>query len=67
MGLNGPIAPGDYVKRLIGLPGDRLTCCNAQGEISVNGVAINESQYLYPDDKPSQTPFSVKTSSAGSS
>jgi signal peptidase I len=36
-----------------------LTCCNAQGEISVNGVAINESQYLYPGDKPSQAPFSV--------
>ena len=34
-------APGqtDYIKRVIGVPGDRVACCNAQGLITVNGVA----------------------------
>jgi signal peptidase I len=34
------------VKRLIGLPGDRVTCCNANGKIEVNGYELNET-YLY--------------------
>jgi len=34
------------VKRLIGLPGDHVTCCNAQGQLSVNGHVLDEP-YLY--------------------
>lgn len=37
------------VKRVIGTPGDTVTCCNAQGRLTVNGVAIDESEYLYRD------------------
>jgi len=51
------------VKRLIGLPGDHVTCCTATGKISVNGVDLDET-YLYraPDGSlvdPSDLPFDV--------
>ena len=47
-----------YIKRVIGLPGDRVACCDAQGRVTVNGVALNESQYLYPGEQPSSLKFS---------
>ncbi len=49
----------DYIKRVIGLPGDHVICCNAKGQITVNGVALNESSYLHPGNRPSQYPFNV--------
>ncbi len=47
-----------FVKRVIGLPGDHVACCNAQGRITVNGKPLDET-YLYPGDPPSRTHFSV--------
>jgi signal peptidase I len=32
----------DYIKRVIGVPGDRVVCCNARGLITVNGVPLDE-------------------------
>src|SRR5262245_3904869 len=49
----------DYIKRVIGLPGDRVSCCDARGRLSVNGVPLDESAYLYPGDRPSIEPFDV--------
>jgi signal peptidase I len=51
-------APGqtDYIKRVIGVPGDKVACCNAQGLITVNGVPLHEQSYLFPGDTPSQAP-----------
>jgi signal peptidase I len=49
----------DYVKRVIGLPGDHVACCNAQGQLTVNGVPLHESSYLYPGAAPSAIRFSV--------
>ena len=46
------------VKRVIGLPGDHVVCCNADGKITVNGVALTEP-YLYPGAAPSDIPFNV--------
>lgn len=36
------------IKRVIGLPGDEVECCDAQGRLMVNGVALDED-YLYTD------------------
>jgi signal peptidase I len=54
-------APGqhDYIKRVIGVPGDHVACCNAHGQVTVNGVALHESSYLYPGNAPSTSSFSV--------
>jgi signal peptidase I len=32
----------DLVKRAIGIPGDRVVCCNIDGRIVVNGAALDE-------------------------
>lgn len=60
IGLFGA-APGqtDYIKRVIGVPGDHVVCCNAKGQITVNGIALTEQSYLYPGNTPSQTPFNI--------
>lgn len=54
-------APGqtDYIKRVIGIPGDHVVCCNAHGQITVNGVPLHERSYLIPGAKPSQGAFNI--------
>jgi signal peptidase I len=32
----------DFIKRVIGLPGDTVTCCDAQGRVTVNGQPLDE-------------------------
>ena len=39
------------IKRVIGLPGDHVTCCTAGGQITVNGSPITEP-YIKPGDSP---------------
>ena len=56
IGLNN--GEDDYVKRVIGLPGDRVACCDTQGRLSVNGVSLDEP-YLFPLDLPSRDRFDV--------
>jgi signal peptidase I len=46
----------DYIKRVIGVPGDHVACCNARGDVTVNGVALRERSYLYPADVPGDAP-----------
>ena len=49
----------DYIKRVIGLPGDHVECCDKDGRLTVNGVPIDETEYLYDGNKASDDPFSV--------
>jgi signal peptidase I len=60
-GLFGTV-PGqtDYIKRVIGAPGDIVACCNAQGLVTVNGVPLHEKSYLFPGAVPSQIHFQIK-------
>jgi signal peptidase I len=59
------VAPNekDYIKRVIGIPGDHVKCCDAQGRVTVNGVPLDEKSYLYTDsqtgeqNKPSNETF----------
>lgn len=48
-----------YIKRVIGLPGDHVACCDAQGRLTVNGVPLTEQSYVYPGEKPSDQRFNV--------
>jgi signal peptidase I len=49
----------DFVKRVIGVGGDTVRCCDARGRITVDGVELDESSYLYPGAAPSSFPFAV--------
>lgn len=48
----------DYVKRVIGVGGDRVTCCDAQGRLMVNGHPLDET-YLHAGDAPSLERFDI--------
>lgn len=39
---------GHLVKRVIGTPGDTVMCCDAQGRLEVNGVALDEDAFIRP-------------------
>lgn len=48
------------IKRVIGLPGDEVTCCDLSGRVQVNGVAITEP-YVKAGDTPNggRQPFAI--------
>lgn len=46
------------IKRLIGLPGDRVVCCDANGGITVNGALIDEP-YVFDGNQPSERTFDI--------
>jgi len=53
----------DFIKRVIGVGGDHVVCCDASNRITVNGKALDES-YLYVDadgvaDAPSEDQFDI--------
>ena len=56
IGLSG--GDNTYIKRVIGIPGDHVICCDAGGKLTVNGRPVAEP-YLYEGDAPSQLKFSV--------
>lgn len=46
IGLAPDDTHGYLVKRVIGLPGDTVECCNDFGQLTINGVPINEPYLL---------------------
>ncbi len=42
-----PAASDHLIKRVIGMPGDRVICCDKLGRLTVNGVALDETRYIY--------------------
>jgi signal peptidase I len=53
----------DFIKRIIGTPGDRVECCDAQGRLMINGHSLDEP-YIYRDadgrqDKPAEDKFTI--------
>lgn len=57
LGLAEP-AETDFVKRVVGVGGDRVVCCDRRGRLQVNGRSVDE-RYLYPGDEPSSVAFDV--------
>ncbi|MBB6570563.1 signal peptidase I [Kribbella sandramycini] len=50
---------GHLVKRVIGIEGDKVVCCDRDGRVTVNGISLDEREYLLPDAHPSDVPFNV--------
>jgi signal peptidase I len=48
----------DFVKRVIGLPGDHVVCCDEQGRITVNDTPVDE-RYVHAGDRPSDLTFDI--------
>ncbi len=57
-GFAAPDSSQHLVKRVIGVGGDHVICCNADGKLTINGVAITEP-YLGKDVEPSSVKFDV--------
>ncbi|MFT4296103.1 MAG: signal peptidase I [Micropruina sp.] len=63
IGLAPDESSNHLIKRVIGLPGDHVKCCDVQGRITVNGQPLDEGSYLYSEGgetvAPSAMPFDV--------
>ena len=62
VGLSAPDSNDHLIKRVIGLPGDHVVCCNALGQKSVNGIPLSEEPYVSlpaGDTKVSKDDFDV--------
>ncbi|MEU5520247.1 signal peptidase I [Streptomyces sp. NPDC047860] len=55
----GYFGDADYIKRVVGVGGDHVVCCDGEGRIRVNGRSVDESGFLFPGDSPSTVPFDV--------
>ena len=49
VGLSASDTNDHLIKRVIGLPGDHVTCCNALGQMEVNGVPLDEPYLKLPE------------------
>jgi signal peptidase I len=61
VGLSAPDSNDHLIKRVIGLPGDVVVCCNDFGQLTVNGVPLEEPYVTLPDNvtKVTRDDFSV--------
>lgn len=51
---------GHLVKRVIGVGGDEVRCCDGRGRMTVNGVPLDERSYLAAGQLPSLVRFDVR-------
>ncbi|MFC6355246.1 signal peptidase I [Luethyella okanaganae] len=61
VGLSAPDSNDHLIKRVIGLPGDHVVCCNALGQMSVNDIPLSEPYVTLPpgESKVSKDGFDV--------
>lgn len=59
IGLMPQQSEDHLIKRVIGLPGDRVTSAGDGSRLTVNGVPVDESAYLAPGASPSEIQFDV--------
>ena len=58
VGLLPDPADEHLIKRVIGVGGDHVVCCDADGRLTVNGAPLVEP-YVHPGDAPSTIPFDI--------
>ncbi len=58
IGLLPSSSGDDLVKRVIGIAGDRVECCDGQGQIVLNGVGLVEP-FIKPGTGTDQVPFDI--------
>lgn len=46
VGISAPDSEDHLIKRIIGVAGDHVVCCNALGQVTVNGTPLDETGYL---------------------
>ncbi|MBO1902074.1 signal peptidase I [Leucobacter weissii] len=51
VGLAADTSADYVVKRVIGVGGDRVACCDAEGHVTVNGVSLDEPYAVIPEGK----------------
>ncbi|WP_431037126.1 signal peptidase I [Streptomyces sp. P6-2-1] len=54
----GYFGDGDYIKRVVGIGGDRVRCCAKDGRLTINGKPVTEP-FLHAGDEPSDVAFDV--------
>lgn len=50
---------GHLIKRVVGVGGDQVACCDSAGRVTVNGVGVDETGLLKPGVAASLTEFDV--------
>jgi signal peptidase I len=59
LGLASADENDHLVKRVIGLPGDTVACCNTLGQITINAAPVEEPYLSSPDQPASATRFKI--------
>jgi signal peptidase I len=57
LGLAAPDDNDHLIKRVIGLPGDKVSCCTPQGQLTVNGVPLDEPYIVKPNTASPDDPY----------
>jgi signal peptidase I len=57
VGLAAPNDNDHLIKRVIGLPGDHVKCCNALGQVTINGVPLDEPYINLPQGVTKSDPY----------
>jgi len=57
LGLAAPNDNDHLIKRVIGLPGDKVSCCNVLGQVTVNGVPLHEPYITLPAGVTKSDPY----------
>lgn len=58
VGLLPNTSDNHLIKRVIGMPGDTIVCCDSEGRLTVNGVPVTEP-YVKAGDVPSSITFDI--------
>lgn len=59
IGLLPDTSTNHLLKRIIGMPGDEVVCCDDNGSLVINGYSLDETSFLAPGSDPATIEFRV--------